>query len=82
MTWLLATFQVERRLLSLRHVHLGLVLDLVIEHGIVGLLRVTHQLVNVLVDLNGRRDGAISILELNVVLARLFSSCLNLNGIA
>lgn len=60
----------------------GGILDLVVEHGVVGFLSVTHKLVNVLVDLNGRRDGAITVLELHVVLARLLCCCLYLNGVA
>ena len=62
--------------------HRRCILDLVVKHGIVRLLVVINELVNVLVDLNRIGSPSVSVLELNVVLPWLLRLCLNLDRIA
>ena len=61
--------------------HLWRILHLIVQHCVVGLLGVAHQLVYVLVDLNCAGHPAILVLKLNVVLAGLFRRCFHLNRV-
>ena len=67
---------------ALRHDYFRSVLDFVIEQSIVGLLIVTHKLINILVNLHCWGRGARCVLELNVKFARFLGQSLNLNCIA
>ena len=57
------------------------VLNLVVEHLVVRLLIVAHELIDVLINLNCRREASIFIMELNVVFARLLILSHDLNGV-
>lgn len=65
---------------ALWHCNVRRILDFVVEHGVVWLLGVADELVNVLVNLNRSRNPAIAVLELNVVLPWLLIHCLDLDG--
>ena len=67
---------------SLGHWDLWSVLHFVVEQRIVGFLVIFDELVDILVDLNCRGCNSTFVLELNVVFARLFCGCLDLNCIA
>ena len=58
------------------------VLDLIIHHSVVGLLSITNQLIDILVNLNGRRNATVLVLKFDVVLSRLFSLGFHLDSIA
>ena len=58
------------------------VLDLIVEHLVVRLLVITHKLINVLVNLNRCRKTSISVVELDIVLARLLIIRLDLDGVS
>ena len=58
------------------------VLDLIVEHLVVRLLVITDKLINVLVNLNRCRKTSISVVELDVVLARLLIIRHDLDGVS
>jgi len=74
--------QISRGQPATWHLNVRGVLYFVVQHGVVGFLRIVHKLVDVLVNLNRCRNPAIPVLELNVVLAWLLVSRLDLNSIA